>query len=150
MEDQFVVQQQVSKKEQSGISIKELLHKYVRFLPLIIISVAFALLGAYLYLRYTTLTFKSTGALVVKEDKGTPGGGNDPGDRFQQMFVMDNSINIKNEIEIIKSRQLLKRVIEDLGLNYTYIVKGKIKQWNLHTASHITLKTYENADSLHN
>jgi tyrosine-protein kinase Etk/Wzc len=148
MEDQFVVHQQVSKTEQPGMSIKELLHKYVRFLPFIIICVAFSLLGAYLYLRYTTLTFRSTGALVVKEDNGSGGGGAGPGgDRFQQMFVLDNSINIKNEIEIIRSRQLLKRVIEDLGLNYTYFVKGKIKESNIYTASPIKLETFEIADS---
>jgi tyrosine-protein kinase Etk/Wzc len=147
MEDQFVVQQQVTKTEQPGMSFKELLHKYIRFLPLIIISVAFALLGAYLYLRYTTLTFQSTGALVVKEDNGAGGQGGSGNDRFQQMFVMDNSINIKNEIEIIRSRQLLKRVIEDLGLNYTYFVKGKIKESNIYTASPIKLETFEIADS---
>jgi tyrosine-protein kinase Etk/Wzc len=146
MEDQFVVQQQASKTEQLGMSFKEMLFKYVRFLPLIIISVAFALLGAYLYLRYTTLTFQSTGALVVKEDNGAAGSGGS-GDRFQQMFVMDNSINIKNEIEIIRSRQLLKRVVEDLGLNYTYYVKGKIKESNIYTASPIRLETFEIADS---
>lgn len=148
MEDQFVIQPQVNRTEQPGASVKELLYKYVRFLPLIIISLAFALLGAYLYLRYTTLTFKSSGALVVKEDNGTPGGGGGAGgDRFQQMFVMDNSINIKNEIEIIKSRQLLKRVIEELGLNYTYYVKGKIKESNIYTASPIRLEAFEISDS---
>jgi tyrosine-protein kinase Etk/Wzc len=145
MEDQFMVQQQGAKSEKLGLTVKELLFKYVRFLPFIIISVAFALLGAYLYLRYTTLTYQSTGALVVKEDNGTGGGGGN--DRFQQMFVMDNSINIKNEIEIIRSRQLLKRVIEDLNLNYTYIVKGKIKESNIYTASPIRLETFEIADS---
>jgi capsular exopolysaccharide synthesis family protein len=148
MEDQFFIQQQASKAEKPGMSVKELLYKYIRFLPLIIISVAFALLGAYLYLRYTTPTFQSNGALVVKEDNGTAGGGGGTsGDRFQQMFVMDNSINIKNEIEIIRSRQLLKRVIEDLGINCTYFVKGKIKESNIYTASPIRLEAYEIADS---
>lgn len=147
MEDQFMVQQQVTKTEQLGMTFKEMLAKYVRFLPFIIICVAFALLGAYLYLRYTTLTFRSTGALVVKEDNGGPGGGGQGGDRFQQMFVLDNSINIKNEIEIIRSRPLLKRVIEELGLNYTYYVKGKIKESNIYTASPIKLETFEIADS---
>jgi tyrosine-protein kinase Etk/Wzc len=146
MEDQFVVQQQVTKTEQLGMTFKEMLFKYVRFLPFIIISVAFALLGAYLYLRYTTLTYQSTGALVVKEDNGTSGGGGS-NDRFQQMFVMDNSINIKNEIEIIRSRQLLKRVVEDLGLNYTYFVKGKIKESNIYSASPVKLETFEISDS---
>src|SRR5215208_512840 len=95
------------KTEAPGLSFKDVLFKYIRFLPLFIISIALSLLVAYIYLRYTTPVYSSNGALIVKEDNGngSPGGG---GDRFQQMFVLDNSINVKNEVQIIKSRPLIK------------------------------------------
>jgi capsular exopolysaccharide synthesis family protein len=143
MEEQF---QTNHTTEKTGLSVKELIFKYIRFLPFFIISLALSLLAAYLYLRYNTPTFRSTGALVVKEDNSsTPGGAGN--DRFQQMFVMDNSINVKNEIEIIKSRQLIKRIVEDLNLNYTYYVKGKIKESNIYTACPFRVETKEIADS---
>src|SRR5215216_3944067 len=112
MEDQF----QITKTEHEGLTFKDILFKYIRFLPLFIISLSLALLVAYVYLRYTTPVYSSGGALIVKEDNGSgaPSGG---GDRFQQMFVLDNSINVKNEIQILKSRPLIKRVVEDLNLN---------------------------------
>lgn len=139
MEEQF----QAVKTEQANLSFKDVLFKYLRFLPLFIISLALSLLVAYVYLRYTDPVYRSSGALIVKEDKS--GGGSD--DRFQQMFVLDNSINIKNEIEIIKSRPLMKRVVEELGLNFTYYVKGKIKESNIYRASPFFVDVLEIADS---
>jgi tyrosine-protein kinase Etk/Wzc len=144
MEDQLILE----KKEGTGLSFKEILFKYLRFLPFFVISLALALLAGYLYLRYTTPTYRSYGALVVKEDNSaTGGGGLGANDRFQQMFVMDNSINVKNEIEIIKSRQLMKRIVHDLNLNYNYYAKGKIKESNIYGASPFKIETFEIADS---
>lgn len=128
------------------MSVKDLMFKYIRFLPLFIISIALSLLIAYIYLRYTTPIYQSQGALIVKDDNagGGAGGG---GDRFQQMFVLDNSINIKNEIEILRSKPLIKRVVENLNLNFTYHVIGKIKESNIYRASPFQVEVFEIADS---
>jgi tyrosine-protein kinase Etk/Wzc len=137
MEDQFQVN-----KTDPGLTVKDLFYKYIRFLPLFVISIALALLVAYIYLRYTTPIYSSTGALIVKEDKG--GGG---GDRFQQMFVMDNSINVKNEVEILRSRPLMKRVVSDLNLNFTYYVIGKIKESNIYSSTPFEVEVFDISDS---
>jgi uncharacterized protein involved in exopolysaccharide biosynthesis len=138
MEDQF------QNQADSGLTIKDLLFKYLRFLPLFIISIALALLVAYIYLRYTTPNYATSGALIVKDDNGTSA---NSGDRFQQLFVLDNSMNLKNEIEIIRSRPLLKRVVENLNLNLTYYVVGKIKESNIYTACPFRVQALQIADS---
>jgi capsular exopolysaccharide synthesis family protein len=144
MEDQF----RVTKTETAGMSVKDVLFKYLRFLPLFILSLALALLIAFIYLRYSTPIYQSQGALIVKEDNSSSGGsGGAGGDRFQQMFVLDNSINIKNEIEILRSKPLLKRVIENLNLNFTYNVIGKIKESNIYSSSPFQVEVFEIADS---
>lgn len=126
MEDQF----QVAKQESAGLNFKELFFKYIRFLPWFIFSVAFALLGAYLYLRYTTPVYQSASALIIKSDNGggSSGGGSAANDRFTQLFVLDNSINVQNEIELLRSYQLMQRVIEHLNLNFQYFAIGKIRE----------------------
>jgi tyrosine-protein kinase Etk/Wzc len=138
MEDQF------QNHTDSGLTIKDLLFKYLRFLPLFIISIALALLVAYIYLRYTTPVYASSGALIVKDDNGSSANN---GDRFQQLFVLDNSMNLKNEIEIIRARPLLKRVVENLNLNFTYYVVGKIKESNIYTACPFQVQALQLADS---
>ncbi len=100
MEEQF----QTVKREMPGMGLKDFFFKYIRFLPLIVISVGLALVGAYLYLRYATPVYKSNGAIIIKKDN-SPGGSADP---FQQLFVMDNAMNIQNEIEILQSQPLLE------------------------------------------
>jgi tyrosine-protein kinase Etk/Wzc len=138
MEDQF------QNQADAGLTIKDLLFKYLRFLPLFIISIALALLVAYIYLRYTTPIYASSGALIVKDDNGSSANNTD---RFQQLFVLDNSMNLKNEIEIIRSRPLLKRVVENLNLNLTYYVVGKIKESNIYTACPFQVEALQIADS---
>jgi tyrosine-protein kinase Etk/Wzc len=123
MEDQFAV----SKAAGSGPNIRELFYKYIRFLPFFFLSVAATLLGAYLYLRYSTPVYQAAGALLVKgtsSEEGTAGSG----DRFSQLFVLDNSINVQSEIELLKSKPLMERVIEKLNINYQYHTKGKISE----------------------
>src|SRR5215210_7778390 len=120
MEDQL----QLPQNEQStGLNIKDLYYKYVRFLPLFVISIALSLFVAYVYLRYATLVYTSTGSLVIQDEK-TAGGS----DKLDNLFESDAKKNIQNEIEYLRSRQMMARVVEALDLNFSYIAKGKIKE----------------------
>ena len=57
---------QSGNKDLGTLSIKDLFFKYVRFLPVFLVSVAICLLGAYLYLRYSTPIYRVTGTLTFK------------------------------------------------------------------------------------
>lgn len=115
------------RSDQAGFNIKEYFFKYLRFLPLYILCLALSFGVALLYLRYKTLTYKSVGQLLLKEEKksGSP-------DKFEELFVDNRSKNITNEIEYIKSKPLMERVVEALQLNYSYYAKGKIKEQNVY------------------
>ncbi len=145
MQDPF--QKYTVKKEASTLDVKELFYKYVRFLPLFIISLVLALVAGYLYLRYTTPIYRSDGALMIRKDNNQPGGGGASGDQFQQMFVLDNSINIQSEIELIQSRPVMERVVEALNLNVAYYSKGKIGETNIYKNSPFTLEVVQLKDS---
>lgn len=51
-----------------NLSVRDLFYKYVRFLPWVIISVALALLVAYVYLRYATPIYSVGGTLLIKNE----------------------------------------------------------------------------------
>ncbi|MCY7311248.1 MAG: hypothetical protein LH619_10760, partial [Chitinophagaceae bacterium] len=55
-----------SKNELFNLSLRDIFYKYVRFLPLFILSVAFALLIAYLYLRYAVPIYSVTGSMLIR------------------------------------------------------------------------------------
>lgn len=141
MEDQV---QPVAKSELSGPSIKELFFKYLRFLPLIIVSVALSLLVAYIYLRYATLIYRSSGSLVIQDDRNM----NRRGDaKFTELFSSGTNKNIPSEIEYIKSRPVLERVVKALDLNFTYYAKGKIAELNLYKSAPFYMEALQIKDS---
>src|ERR1044072_5737763 len=114
-----------SRSELLTLSLRDLFSKYVRFLPFFLFSTAFALLIAYAYLRYATPIYLVGGTLLLKSEQG--GGRND---KFEEIFVNSKTSNIQSEIEILRSRPLMARVVNKLGLQFSYFVKGKIKTVN--------------------
>ncbi|HEX6333400.1 MAG TPA: polysaccharide biosynthesis tyrosine autokinase [Flavisolibacter sp.] len=142
----MVVEEQVHtvKNEVAGLTIKDLFFKYIRFLPLFIICVALSLFVAYIYLRYATLVYQSTGTIVIKDEKSAGSGG---GDKLEQLMVSDGKKNIQNEIEFLQSRPLMERVVRALNLNFTYMAKGRFKDMNAYKISPFVVEPFELADS---
>lgn len=132
-----------TKKEQAGLGVKDLFYKYIRFLPLFIICVALSLFVAYVYLRYATLVYESTGTLVIRDDKNS-GASND---KLEQILVSDGKKNIQNEIEYLQSRPLMERVVNALNLNFTYLAQGKIKELNVYKSCPFTVEAFQITDS---
>lgn len=138
-----ITQIQTAKSELSRLTLKDLFYKYVRFLPLFIISVALSLLVAYLYLRYATLVYHSTGTMIVQDESGS----SRSNDKLDEILSSDNRKNIMNEIEYIKSKKLMTRVVKTLNLNFSYIAIGKIKELNIYKSNPFTVEPFELKDS---
>lgn len=142
MEEQ--VQIQTAKSELSRLTAKDLFYKYIRFLPLFIISVALSLIVSYVYLRYATLIYQSSGSLVVQDDNANTGGGNN---KLDNLIYSDNKKNILNEIEFLKSKKLMMRVVKALDLNFSYKAVGKIKELNIYKSAPFGIQTFKLKDS---
>ncbi|MER3465122.1 MAG: hypothetical protein C4329_12625, partial [Chitinophagaceae bacterium] len=140
--EEIVVQD--TKSELNKLNAKDLFFKYVSFLPLFIISVALALFVAYIYLRYATPVYQSTGALIIEDDSKKPSSGND---KFDQVLTQSGTKNIQNEIEVLKSKPLMQRVVSGLNLNYSYYAKGKIKEMNVYKSAPFTVEAFQLKDS---
>ena len=101
---------QSGNKDLGTLSIKDLFFKYVRFLPVFLVSVALCLLGAYLYFRYTTPIYRVTGTLTFKQEDQNRGG------KFDDIFLAKNVSDVQSEIEILKSQALMERVVDSVKL----------------------------------
>lgn len=110
------------------MGVKDIFFKYIRFLPVFILSLALALFGAYLYLRYATPIYRAQGTLLIKSEGQSSG--SDP--RLNQLFLRDNTENIQNEIEVLRSRPLMQRIVDSLNLQVSYNAVGKIKSPNIY------------------
>ena len=133
--------QQSGNKDLGSLSIKDLFFKYVRFLPVFLVSVAICLLGAYLYLRYTTPIYRVTGTLTFKSEEQNRGG------KFDDIFLAKSVSDVQTEIEILKSQHLMQRVVDTAQLQTTYFAVGKIKTLNIYNGSPFRLNILKLTDS---
>ena len=132
---------QSGNKDLGTLSIKDLFFKYVRFLPVFLVSVALCLLGAYLYLRYTTPIYRVTGTLTFKQEDQGRGG------KFDEIFQAKNVSDIQSEIEILKSQALMESVVDSVQLQTSYFAVGKIKTLNIYRACPFRLNIIKLTDS---
>ena len=132
---------QTGNKDLGNLSIKDLFFKYVRFLPVFLVSVALCLLGAYLYLRYTTPIYRVTGTLTFKQEEQSRGG------KFEDIFNAKNVSDVQSEIEILKSQALMERVVDSVKLQTSYFAVGKIKTLNIYNSCPFRLNILKLTDS---
>ncbi len=131
-----------SRSELWNLSLRDLFYKYVRYLPLFVLSVAITLLGAFIYLRYTVPIYRVGSSMVIKSEQGAG-----RSDKFEDVFINDKAQNIQTEIEVLKSRPLMRRVVDSLNLQFIYKAKGKIKTVNVYKQKPFYLNVIQIADS---
>ncbi|MBI3139753.1 MAG: polysaccharide biosynthesis tyrosine autokinase [Sphingobacteriales bacterium] len=132
-----------NKNDLNNLSFRDLFYKYIRFLPLFILSVAVTLMGAFLYLRYTIPVYSASGTMVIKNDQAA---GN-RGDKVEELFGNNRAQNIQSEIEMLKSRPLMQRVVERLNLQFSYYAIGKIITKNKYNQGPFLVRARRIADS---
>jgi capsular exopolysaccharide synthesis family protein len=81
--------------------------------------------------------------MVIKSEQA----GSGRSDKFEDVFVNDKAQNIQNEIEILKSRPLMQRVIDSLHLQFNYYAIGKIKTVNIYKQSPFFIHAINITDS---
>ncbi len=142
MEEQDILQPQ--RTDSGNLNVKDLFFRYVRFLPLFIIFIALALMGAYVYLRYATEVYRASGQIVIRDEKVTGTAGND---KLDVLMQSDSRKNVQIEIEIIQSKPVMSRVVEELGLNFNYFSKGRFKELNVYKTAAFRVEALEIEDS---
>ncbi|ADB42266.1 GumC family protein [Spirosoma linguale] len=105
------------------VNIRLFFSKYLRNWYWFVIALVAALGGAYYYLRNTTPVYQVNAAILIKkEEKGMIGD-----DIIKSENTKVSEKNIENEIETLKSRTLIQRVVDDLNLTVGYFQKGDVR-----------------------
>jgi len=121
-----VVESQSLQDSRWKISPREFIFRYLWLIPWVLISAAVFLVLAYIKVRYTTQIFEVKSSLLIKSDQDNGrGAGSDP--RFEELFMGQGNVNLNNEVEILKSRPVLARVIRDIRLQFRCYNKGKVR-----------------------
>ena len=131
-----------NRSELWSLSLRDLFYKYVRFLPVFLLSVAFCLFLAYAYLRYATRIYNAGGTMLIKSEQSQG-----RSDKFEDIFMNNKALNIASEIEILKSKPLMERVVKKLNLEVSYTSIGKFVSNNIYKQGPLLLAVDSLADS---
>jgi tyrosine-protein kinase Etk/Wzc len=130
---------------------KDFIFKYLHYIPLLLVSITFCLVVAYIKVRYTPQIFKVQSSLLIQNDAGpsgsASGGGGGKDEQFEELFLNRDALNLSNEIEILKSTPVLQRVAGDLGLQTSYYSRGNVRTSQIYPAFPFTLNIIHRADS---
>ncbi|MBL7728429.1 MAG: hypothetical protein JNM68_12120, partial [Dinghuibacter sp.] len=126
-----------------AFNLKEFLFKHIKYLPLFLLGALASYGIAKLRIRYSTNLYKSAGTMLIKDDQEN----NTENKAVQDLFMVKPSSNIANEIEMLKSRSIMKRVVQALDLQTSYYTKGKVMAQYIYKTPPFVLVMANPADS---
>lgn len=106
-------------------NLRDTLEKYLVHWQWFVLGACLCLSIAYVYLRYATPQYQASTTILVKDEK--KGGMLSELSAFSDLGLGSGlKSNVDNEIEILKSRTLVERTVQKLGLNIVLIGNGNV------------------------
>ncbi len=115
-------------KEYAG-NAKRVLQRYLKYWPWFLMAVLLCLGLGYAYMRYAPTIYESVAKIeIIDESEGI-----DISSEALSLLGQGSSINMDNEVEILRSYRILRQVVEALDLDVSYYEVGNVKTreiWN--------------------
>ncbi|WP_284461118.1 tyrosine-protein kinase [Chryseobacterium sp.] len=123
-------------KKNSDIEIQEIIKPYIQKWPWFVICVILAIAIGWFMLRFVTPVYKVQSTVLIKDSKNTSGGGAEMG-MLQDLsgFGGMKTNSVDNELEIFKSKQIMRNVVDSKNLQVNVYVKNGLKNIELYKES---------------
>ena len=118
---QAYISQQNKNKEEQNLDIKQLFFVALNHWYLFLIFVVVALAICFVYNRYTPKVYQTSGTVLIKERNSDI----DP-TSIMTTRNFGGGQNLDNEIAVLRSYSLTERVVKKMGIEVTYMDKGRI------------------------
>lgn len=130
------------------LTLREQLETYLSKWIWFVISVVVMLVLSYIYLRYTTPMYQTTAQIIVKDDRGQ--GMTSELSVFENMGLVSGlgSNLIENEIEILQSRRLISKVVNEHNFHISYFKEGNVITTELYHQKPFTVSIVNTKDSV--
>lgn len=130
MQNETSYKPQQQREEEQSIDIKQLIYIFLSHWYLFLIGAVVALAVGFVVNRYKPNVYQTSGTLLVKDSKSG----------YDATDIMTNGSfggfqNVDNEIAILKSYTLADRTVRKMGIEVSYMEKGRIA----------TVELYKNA-----
>jgi tyrosine-protein kinase Etk/Wzc len=122
---------------------EQLAAKYLPYWPVFLIALVVGLGATYVYLRYTVPIYQADASIIIKDQRK----GNEEAKLTESLDLISSKKTIENEVEILKSRNLMLQVVKELDLYAPVYVKGRVHNTLAYVRSPVNVVA-ENPDSL--
>lgn len=125
-------------KEESTFDLKAEIFKYLKHWKWLLFGIILGLFIAYLYNRYTIPVYATEASMMILNGEknnivdALPSGGS------SILAIGENSL--ENQIVTLKSKRLVENVVDDLNLNVSYFLEGKVIAVEAYENSPVTLE----------
>lgn len=130
------------------LNLRLILYKYLlRYWYLYVACLAIGIGIAYTYLRYATRQYQVRSTILIRSPETT---GSEVSEEFvlNELGLSSAAKNVQNEMQILKSRTLMKEVIAKINLHILYQVSGRVTTSEVYTNSPVLVDYAQPADSL--
>ncbi|GAA4444692.1 tyrosine-protein kinase [Ravibacter arvi] len=114
-------------------NLGEYVQRYLRYWYLFPFFIGLAAAAAWYYFQVTQPVYKSTASLLIKDEKKGVRAGAD--DILSELSSFSGNKLVENEIEILRSRNLMEQVIKDLKLEVSYSISSGLKTIDIYKKS---------------
>lgn len=128
-------------EEKDNFSLIEIISPYLRSWKTYAVSITLCLIGSVFYLKQATPIYQVSTSLMLKDEKKGGGSIGALGDFEDLGLLGGSSSKVDNELEILKSRYLLNKVIEKLDVNISYWEKDGFKRIAFYKNNPFVFKT---------
>ena len=137
----------MNEQDEEKINYQELLFRYIIHWPWFVASVLVCLIGAWVYLHFQTPVYQVSASIMIKDDK--KGSGSTDLGNLGIGGVITSTQGIDNEIEVLRSKTILKEVVNNLELYITYYDEDEVPEKELYQTSPVIVNlTAQEADKL--
>ena len=134
--------------EEGSVDYKELIFQYIIHWPWFVASVLVCLIGSWAYLHFQTPVYQVSASIMIKDDKKSGGNSADL-ESLGLGGMITSTQSIDNEIEVLRSKTILKEVVNNLELYIQYYDEDEFPKKELYKTSPVIVNlTNQEADQL--
>ena len=137
-----------NEEQEEQIDYRELFFKYLIHWPWFVGCILVCLVAGWCYLQYAAPVYNVTASVIIKDNDKSSKAGSSMGN-LEDLGFFSSTSNFDNEVEILHSRTLIKKVVEELDLYIRYKTDDKFPNVELYKTSPIKVwLTPEEAERL--
>lgn len=137
--------------DEEKVNYQELLFRYIIHWPWFVASILICLIGAWVYLHFQPPVYQVSASIMIKDDKKGGNSGSADLENLGLGGVITSAQSIDNEIEVLRSKTILKEVVNNLELYITYYDEDEFPRQEMYKTSPVVVNlTAQEADKLPN